>query len=635
MKVFYIDENSTNSFYGDLLYIHGKRVNITRAFDVREKRGLLLRVPRVIGVFSASFAYSGEDGNGAVPFCFRSIRLSDDEYTATLDGMKVGLYFGRILLKTVFGDFFGSFKNGRILFTKDPSAPDSLQISVSAFSSRAANPYLGGVIYHIFVDRFAKGSIHTKKKENAILVKDWSECPPEYPAYPGAYLENNTFYGGTLYGVVEKLNYLASLGVTLLYLSPIFDAYSNHKYDTADYLTVDSMFGGEKALKHLIKEADARGIGILLDGVFNHTGSDSIYFNKKGTYPSLGAYQSKDSPYYSWYEFSDHPDKYTCWWGIPILPRIHPDRPFCRAFFLGKEGVIQKYADMGIAGFRLDVADELSDSFIQGIKECLLRSNKHSLLYGEVWEDASNKIAYGVRKRYYLGNELDGVMNYPLRSALIDYFRNKNTDGLYSYFTEIYPNMPKRIADAQMNLVGTHDTLRILTALAGDDPEGLSNETLARKKMTSEQYEKAKTLLKMLYTVVATLPGMPMIYYGDEAGLQGYADPFNRMPYPFAAEDRELVSHYQRIGKLRKAASVYKRGAFSLLSLCESHLLFLRQGRNYDYITAVSCGKEDLVLSFDTQVEELLKKQKGYHITVAKNTATVIKAPKNFQLELK
>ena len=153
--------------------------------------------------------------------------------------------------------------------------------------------------------------------------------------------------------------------------------------------------------------------------------------------------------------------------------------------------------------------------------------------------------------------------------------------------------------------------------------------------MTSEQYEKAKTLLKMLYTVVATLPGMPMIYYGDEAGLQGYADPFNRMPYPFAAEDRELVSHYQRIGKLRKANSVYKRGAFSLLSLCESHLLFLRQGRNYDYITAVSCGEEDLVLSFDTQVEELLKKQKGYHITVAKNTATVIKAPKNFQLELK
>lgn len=191
---------------------------------------------------------------------------------------------------------------------------------------------------------------------------------PEYPAYPGAPLKNNRFYGGTLLGIIDKLEYIRSLGVDTIYLSPIFDAASNHKYDTADYMSVDSMFGGEKAFKALIKKAHEYGIGIILDGVFNHTGSDSIYFNKYGHYKTLGAYQSKKSKYYSWYDFKNYPDEYTAWWGIDILPRIHPDKPDCRKYFVGKDGVIAKYASMGIDGFRLDVADELSDDFIAEIK---------------------------------------------------------------------------------------------------------------------------------------------------------------------------------------------------------------------------------------------------------------------------
>ena len=635
MENFRIQKDSLTVFYGDLRCIHGKTQNKRRAFLLNESRALLLKVARIYAVSDAFFEYSTENGRKIISFEFRAIEGAEDEYIAPLSCLKVGLYFGRIHLKTAFGDFYGVFKNGKLSFIRDAAAPDTVQISVSSFSSSQRNHYLGGAIYHIFVDRFARGKTAVPKSKDAIIVKDWSAGVAEYPEYPGAHLENNTFYGGTLYGIAEKMDYFSALGVSLLYLSPIFEAYSNHKYDTADYMKVDPMFGGERALRHLIKEAGKHGIGILLDGVFNHTGSDSVYFNKKGTYPTLGAYQSKASPYYSWYEFSMHPDSYECWWGIPILPRIHPDRDACREFFLGDNGVIKKYMDMGIAGFRLDVADELSDSFIGGIKEMILDSNKNGLLYGEVWEDASNKIAYGVRKTYYLGKELDGVMNYPLRTALIEYFKDRSTSALEYYFNEIFVNMPKRIADAQMNLLGTHDTVRILTALAGDSPQGCTNVVLSKKKMSSEQYGYGKELLKMLYTVIATLPGFPMIYYGDEAGLEGYSDPFNRLPYPYGKEDEDLLSHYKKIGMLRKTHSVYKKGKFALLSLNKEHLIFMRKAKGSAYITAANPGDKPLVLSFEEPALDLLCEKSGREIFVFPNTATVIRTSEKFKIELK
>ena len=635
MKHFRIHDVFFGGFEGDLRFLHGRSENKRHAFVLNESRGLRLYVPRTCGVTEAVFSYTFCGERKTVAFEFESIFLTQDVYFASLKGMKTGLYFGRLCLKTVFGDFFGVFEKGKLRFVCDADAKDTIQISVSDFSSLGKNAYLGGVIYHVFVDRFKKGTMSVPIKKGARIVEDWSEGIAEYPAYPGAHLENNTFYGGTLYGVANEMDYFASLGVSLIYLSPIFDAYSNHKYDTADYMTVDPMFGGEEALVYLIDEAKKRGIGILLDGVFNHTGSDSIYFNKKGTYPSIGAYNFKSSPYYEWYEFSKYPDEYTCWWGIPILPRIHPDRESCKEFFLGDRGVIKKYADMGIAGFRLDVADELSDAFIAGIKERLLKSNKGALLYGEVWEDASNKISYGVRKQYYLGKELDGVMNYPLRSALIAYFKEGESEPLNYYFSEVYSNMPKRISDAQMNLLGTHDTIRILTALAGDDPNGYTNDALAKKRMTPEQYARGRKLLKMLYTVIATLPGMPMIYYGDEVGMQGYADPFNRLPYPSINEDKTLLSHYRSIGCMRRKNSVYKKGEFSLLACTHSYLMFAREYKNFAYITVANRGDLPLCFSLKEKGVDLLNKTIGTEFSVSQETATVIKTSKNNLLELK
>lgn len=632
MKEFLINYKPKD-FCAELSFLHGVKESTSRAFLLKETRAMVVRIPRLLGITEAWFEYTLLHERKKIVLSFSGIEGERDVYRASLSSLGVGLYFGRVFVRSIFGEYSATLWGSRLTFSQNVSS-DTVQISVSSFYRSSRSPYRGGAIYHIFVDRFSKGSRSVPLKDGARLIESWESGVPEFPPYPGAYLENNTFYGGTLYGVCERLDYIASLGVTLIYLSPIFDAYSNHKYDTADYMTVDAMFGGEKALRLLIKEAKKRGIGILLDGVFNHTGSDSIYFNKKGNYPSLGAYRSKASPYYSWFDFQSYPDEYTCWWGIPILPRIHPDRKECREFFTGKNGVIEKYASMGIAGFRLDVADELSDDFIADIKHTLTKNNPFSLLYGEVWEDASNKISYGIRKQYYLGKELDGVMNYPLRKALLLYIKDSRMDELHYVFNEIYNNTPKRILHMQMNLLGTHDTERIITLLGGESAEGRSNAELATIRMSDNQRKNAKALLKMLYTVIATLPGLPMIYYGDEVGLEGYGDPFNRMPYPYGHEDEELLLHYQMIGMLRKKNSVYQNGDFLLLQLSNDVLAFARLSRAYAFITVMNKGTFAFSLDCFDEAEDLLMNKTARSFRIEANTACVFKCKKKTKFRI-
>jgi glycosidase len=402
------------------------------------------------------------------------------------------------------------------------------------------------------------------------------------------------FFGGNLDGVTEKLPYIASLGVCCIYLSPIFRAYSNHKYDTGDYTRVDEAFGGDGALSRLVKAAKSFGIRIVLDGVFNHTGDDSVYFNRRGTYPSLGAYQSEESPYGNWYTFRRRPDDYECWWNIPILPRLRTDEPSCREFFLGKDGVIAKWTRAGVAGFRLDVADELSDSFIRGIRERLDENGEDTVLWGEVWEDASNKIAYGRRRRYYWGGELDGVMNYPLREGLLAYFRRGDTAPLRYALEEVLPAAPKAVADRQMNLLGTHDTLRILTALGGASEEGKSNDELAHLRMTKEERRLALERLKLAYLALATLPGLPCIYYGDEVGMEGYRDPFNRLPFPWHRMDGELLAYYRAVGELRGKESLYREGELRLHTLTPSRLVFSRTDGSRCAVTVINRSQSPL-----------------------------------------
>ena len=579
--------------------INGKHAPLSGAFSCNDAVLFRLYIPRRCGTSAVCMHL---DGEGLENKSYNKIDLvwsytegADDVYEALIDMSKigVGLYYYKYELIAEKSIFLGCVDGeiGAYSFEED----NKIQLLIYQESNSCAEWMRGGIMYQIFVDRFKKSG-KCKPKPTAVMNDDWYEGIPQYAAVPGGYVENNMFFGGDLYGVIEKLDYLKSLGVTCIYLCPIFDAYSNHKYDTGDYMTVDSMFGSEKAFDELICEIKKRDMHLILDGVFNHTGADSIYFNKFGSYSSKGAYQSKDSPYYEWYNFRSYPDDYECWWDVKILPRVNSNNESYQNFILGDGGVIEKWMKKGVDGFRLDVADELSDNFLKRLNRKLKSVNPGGIIYGEVWEDASNKIAYSTRKKYFLGNELDSVMNYPLKNAVINYVKNGDWKGFSSTCKMLYSHYPKHNADLLMNLLGTHDTERILTVLGGDSSEGLTNAELSTKKMSSAQRKRAVNLLKLAYTIVATVPGVPCIYYGDEAGMEGYRDPFNRMPYPWEREDQELVEFYKSIGKIRLGESLYKSGSFDIVECNEDLLAFVRYDDNEFVVTVVNRGAEKYYL---------------------------------------
>lgn len=581
-----------------------------------------ISVPRIFAANSLKILIKSEDTGKESEYTATEYDFEEslDVFSVELN-LETSLYYFYIALSTPFGKIYGYKAKSKVMTFSKNAFGAHFQLSAVNFKHTEPIGFSGGIIYHVFVDRFAHSG-KTAVKEGCVIA-DFSCGIPEYPAYPGAPMKNNTFWGGDLYGVTEKLDYISSLGANIIYLSPIFDSPSNHKYDTSDYLRVDASLGGDDALKMLISEAHSRDIKIILDGVFNHTGADSVYFNKYGNYASVGAYQSKSSLFYDWYEFSEYPDKYTCWWDIDILPRINTRLDKCSDFFVGENGVISKYIRMGVDGFRLDVADELSDEFIEKIKSRMESVEEGSILYGEVWEDASNKVAYSKRKRYFLGEELDGVMNYPLRRGIIDYVLYGITDTLEYALCEVMENAPKRIRDHQMNLLGTHDTERILTVLGGDKAEGLSNSDLVCKRMSEDLYKASRQRLKLAYTILATLPGIPSIFYADEAGLEGYGDPFNRMPYPWGREDKEILDFYKKIGIIRRGEYVYKHGSFSLISLTPEHLIFLRKADERSLLTVVNNSSEPLELEFTKTVFAKIEDKSSLTFMLAPYTAEI------------
>lgn len=436
-----------------------------------------------------------------------------------------------------------------------------------------SNAFRDGLVYHIFVDRFRRSG-KSPVKDYAILNTDWDGGIPEYAEYPGAPLSNTVFFGGDLWGVIEKLDYIASLGTKTIYLSPVFDAHSNHKYDTGNYMAVDEMFGGDGALEELCKEAKKRDIDIILDGVFNHTGSDSIYFNKDGRYPTRGAYQSKGSPFYDWYSFSEYPDRYECWWGVDILPRVNSRDPDYRRFIT--ESVVGKWMDSGVAGWRLDVVDEISDEFLDDFRSAVKKKNPDGVIIGEVWEDATDKVSYGLRRRYLGGRQLDSVMNYPLRSGIISYIRDGECEILRRATEELYRRYPKPSSDTLLNFLGTHDTERILTVLGADDGHDMTNDELAAAKMTEEERAAAVVKLKLAFSLLCGLPGVPCVFYGDEAGIEGYRDPFCRRPFPWDSINWELLEHYRTLGRIRREHHVFRDGLFRLISLTPQRAVYER-----------------------------------------------------------
>ena len=455
--------------------------------------------------------------------------------------------------------------------------------------------FKGGIMYQIFPDRFFKsGEILVEKGK--WLHRDWHEAPEFRPNEKGKIL-NNDFFGGNFRGILKKLDYLQSLHVTVIYLNPIFRAFSNHRYDTGDYMQLDPMLGSEEDFAALVSECGKRGIRLILDGVFNHTGDDSRYFNKYGTYDEVGAYQSKDSKYYSWYNFRHFPDKYDSWWGIDVLPAVNENCPSYIDFITGENGVLRRWMKYPLGGFRLDVADELPDEFVAKIRSAVKSANGDAVVIGEVWEDASNKIAYSTRRKYFQGEELDSVMNYPLKDAIINFVVSGNTSLLRRTVGMLLDHYPKCVLDSLMNILGTHDTVRVLTALGGVC--AYNKEEMAVLKLSAEQRAVATERLKIAAILLYTFFGVPCIYYGDEIGMEGYSDPFCRKPFAWDLIDEDILSHYRWLGELRSRYTVFRDGDYRELYHDDNCIVFERRKGKEAVITVANLGNNKYTLRFN------------------------------------
>lgn len=453
------------------------------------------------------------------------------------------------------------------------------------------NALCGGVMYQIFPDRFCNsGSPKDNVPEDRVLREDWGGMPVWRPDGNGE-VTNSDYFGGDFAGIEEKLGYLESLGVTAIYLNPIFEAHANHRYNTADYEKADPLLGTNEDFARLAAEAKKRGISLILDGVFSHTGSDSKYFNKKGRYGDGGAFRDPQSPYRSWYQFQNWPDAYVSWWGFNTLPNVDELNPDYLEYICGEGGVLQQWLERGAKGFRLDVADELPDGFLDALRERVKTVDPGAAVIGEVWEDASNKQAYGHRRRYLLGRQLDSVMNYPFRDAVLGFIRWGNGEVFLDIVLQIIENYPAPALASLMNSLSTHDTERALTMLVGEPPGENGREWQEQHHwLTLEQYRRGCRMLSLAGIMQFGLPGIPCVYYGDEAGLSGYRDPFNRCCYPWGHENQELIRFFAQLGAVRKNYPIFADAEFIPFTFGRDVCSFARRKGDIAVVFAVNRG---------------------------------------------
>ena len=543
---------------------------------------LHIHIPTAVGTTAVEIVVQKENGapEKTAPMTLERVCGAYDIYQGNLVLDSCGLYFYYFRITTRTGGF-RLFKYGD---DTNMEAGSLWQISCIPADFTTPDWAKGGVIYQVFPDRFHKAGECdlTGKLEPYTVHQQWDEEVSWQPTQEGLVL-NNDFYGGNFRGIAEKMDYIASLGTSILYLNPISKSFSSHRYDTGDYKTPDPMLGTEEDFVAMCEAAHAHGIKVVLDGVYSHTGSNSLYFNRDRTFPGEGAYQSQNSPYYSWFTFKNWPNSYKSWWDFDTLPtvdKMHPD--FIRYIITEEDSVVAHWLKLGADGFRLDVVDELPDAFVLLLKQRIRQIKPDALLIGEVWEDASNKIAYGVRRRYFVDGILDSAMNYPFREALLHYLWDRDGGyGLKNTVMTIAENYPPQVLSCNMNLLGTHDTPRILTALV-DQFQG-SRQEQANRFLTPEQWAQAKEKLLMASFLQFMLPGAPSIYYGDEAGMEGHKDPFNRRTYPWGRENPELMRHFRRLGQMRKEIEALRLGDIRFFSAQDGRVGFIRswEGKKY------------------------------------------------------
>ena len=557
-----------------------------------QKCKLSIHVPSTVQATQVVCLVQWEDGTpyGEYVLKCRSRKGPYELFTGNVTIKERGLYFYyfRVIQKN------GSFRLFKQGDDTNMEEGDLWQVSVVPEDFTTPDWAKGAIIYQIFPDRFHKaGKVDlTGKLKPYTVHKDWYEEVEWEPDRWGRVL-NNDFYGGNFKGIREKLDYIASLGTTILYLNPISKAFSSHRYDTGDYKTPDPMLGTEEDFKALCDAAHEKGMKIILDGVYSHTGSDSLYFNKNRTFPGMGAYHSETSPYYDWYTFYDYPNSYNCWWNFDTLPTVNKMHPSFMNYIIDDEdSVVAHWLRLGADGFRLDVVDELPDEFVLRLKNRIRDIKPDALLIGEVWEDASNKSSYDTRRRYFVDGELDSPMNYPFRTAIINFMRKIDDGrGFKDTVMSIVENYPPQVMACTMNLLGTHDTSRILTAMI-DDFQG-DRYAKAHRRLTRTQWVTALDRLHAATVLQYTLPGAPSIYYGDEAGMEGYGDPFCRRPFPWGREERELQLHFKRLGQLRRQYKALRLGDIKFQYALNNQISFTRTYGDQTIRIYVNRGSDD------------------------------------------
>ena len=451
--------------------------------------------------------------------------------------------------------------------------------------------FRGTVMYQIFPDRFyrSRGKAYPVYPR---MHEDWNEEVAVTPLPGQKHYVADDFFGGNLKGIEEKLSYLAYLGVHVIYLNPSFLSCSNHRYNTSDYTMIDPLLGDLEDFTHLCAEAKKREIRIILDGVFSHTGNYSRYFNADGRFPDLGAVQSKDSPYYSWYRFEEWPRKYECWWGDASLPNVEETDPGYRVYMLGENGIVRRWIRAGASGFRLDVADELPDLFLDELYRAVKAENPEAVVIGEVWENAARKFSQNTLRSYVHGRQMHSVMNYPYRRVLLDFLTGAcGPEEVRDEIGLILQDYPEPVQYALMNLTGSHDVPRALSLLCGLDENGVPREERGMLEPDEKTRRTGLEKLRLLIAALAFLPGNLCIYYGDETGMTGMSDPFCRRPFPWGHLDEKLVEDVHRIIQIRNGEGALRRGTLRFLDLGEDLLAFVRKWEEEEILVVINRGE--------------------------------------------
>ena len=461
----------------------------------------------------------------------------------------------------------------------------------------------GKMMYHIFVDRFYRGNKNKMKPmKNRKPHASWNEPMEIGPDKDGDW--NVDFYGGDIRGIIEKLDYIQSMGISIIYLSPIVWSQSTHRYDASDYEKVDPYAGTNEDLKELCDKAHKRGIKVILDAVFNHTGNDSKYFNEFGNFPELGAYQSSKSKYFPFYRkyYSNNQVYFDYWWGFKNLPVCDGDSKEWQNFIYGEGGVIDHWFDLGIDGLRLDVADELSDEFIEGIHRAAKRKKKDSYILGEVWDNVMRDNNTRHNRSFLEGGKgMHSVMNYLLIDALIRYYKYEDVGKLKEILRQLKVEYPDEALFAAMNPTSTHDISRLINILGSksfiyNGQYGWTvNEDRNWQKnfhLTPEEYQEGKNAMKSYLYGLTFLPGNISIFYGDEVGIQGMGDQACRAPYPWGREDKEILEYIKWIGRTRKKERFLEQALFEPIEINDRYYQFRRATEKEDALITINRSHE-------------------------------------------